>query len=279
MRADEFAEYVAKVMFDADVDVSDLTMSRTAIKFHNKLKNVPNAKLCARIYTTLDVAGGGPIEQDLLTSCLSESLTPYWENLDTDKDGRLTVDEWNAFCAKMDKDEGPEGFRDWLVSTIYESDIDVSDLLTANTRAKLALLAKHSIPELQEIIFKTVDSNASGTVEKRELQYSVVKESLLPYWASIDTDADGCLTMVEFTQFCERMKTLKGGEWYDQWFADMVIYGDIAVDMHPRQGKENVINAQGAPLSSPTEALKVAKPPIVEKQTAGFCCGCIKRRS
>ena len=67
-------------------------------------------------------------KEDLYRSPVGEALLPFWQDLRTNEEGRLTIVEWIDFFSAIKQAMGREAFHKFVAGLVIEVGIDVSDI-------------------------------------------------------------------------------------------------------------------------------------------------------
>jgi len=192
--------------------------------------------MLSRMWKTLDVNGDGDVtKREIEESTFGELLSGYWGQLDTEPDGRVKLEEWNAFWETKKEELGEGSTRNLLAELMWEADVPVKDVVQKQMETTSDLRKKHEIAQVElsklvECIFNVIDSDASGALTKKEVQMSVVGEAMMPHWAQLDSNPDGKVSLNEFVAYAEGVKASQTPDAYMRWLVLMVWDSGINVD-------------------------------------------------
>ena len=172
---------VANLVYEADVDVSDLVnknVEQTSdLKEKHKIAQVVaqhTKDLVGRLFGVVDSNADGRLtKKEMAISVLGEAMQPYWGRLDADSDGYVSAEEFLQFFGEVEAGCTPSQFQGWVSNMVYSADVDVSDLVTATMQeqaeAQAALEAKQAAKAKEKAEAKAQRLAAAGIIKEGEL--------------------------------------------------------------------------------------------------------------
>lgn len=173
------------------------------------IKRVATHRLLARIYATIDANQDTLCTKDEFLNSPFAKMWPavVWDRMDVDSNGTVTPTEFFAFMRTVEADEGKAKFHETVAKFIEEGDINIMDLLPPADELKDKIKAVDK-EKLQEYLFKAAIHTGAGEerdfIYRKEMQYSRIGQIVLPFWADLDADENGKVTLTEWKGFFQK---------------------------------------------------------------------------
>ena len=135
------------------------------------------------IFQHIDLDDSGTIEpEELKSSPLASYLGDFFETLDSDEDGHISVLEWNAFFRNAEETRGEVFVRGLITRILYVGQIDVTDYLVESQGGvsstelsdKVRAFHRNSIhsPEDKETVLETDDFHNGVVLIRKRFGFS-----------------------------------------------------------------------------------------------------------
>ena len=117
-------DMVLALIYDGDVDISDLAMSSSKAK--ERLTRVEPQVLLSEVYRVIDTSGeeGTPSKRDVQCSPFGESLLPYWDEIQVDANGRINESNWGDTFKRLRRKLGSAHYSSMVVQLAYVEWVD-----------------------------------------------------------------------------------------------------------------------------------------------------------
>jgi len=170
------------------------------------IKRVATHRLLARIYASID------INQDTVCTKAEFVESPFyhvwpeviWERMDANDNGQVTPAEFFAFMRSVEADEGKAKFHETVCDFVFEANLNIMDLLPPADGLKQRVKECDPV-KLQEYLFTAAihhgEEEGRDFIHRKEMQYSRIGQLMLPFWAQLDADENGKITLAEWNTF------------------------------------------------------------------------------